>query len=276
MKKNSIFVALASMLVVTFASCESKEPGSSEKTSLPATARAVLLSKPNEAKQILRSKGYYAPEWNDNMVDFVYIYPKECASEDEKTQEKALQGPWIELNCHTEGADIVQTVWGEHYLPTASDAFDTFNQWRSYLEKNTTDYDLHEVIITTDKGTFVYEEGKLFDDYKKSRIAFYEDGYSKGQITKEQLDELKKTFFVTKADLNQHLSSLSASIEYDHHEIYIQLKNASDFTGILSMSRFDNYPSSSEQYPNQRVLEHRLQYMNVEDMAGSLLAMIEN
>ncbi|MBQ7532015.1 MAG: hypothetical protein IJT12_09970 [Paludibacteraceae bacterium] len=274
MNKQSLFVAFVSIIATALVACETNIPGSSENTSLPATARAILLTKPADAKQILRDRGYYSTEVDD-MEKVTFLYPKELLSENENAKEKAFRGSWILIDCSMEETDRIATVWGEHYIPTASDAFDTFQQWLSYSETNVTNYDLHVVWIATDNSNFVFEEGRLFEEYKISRSAFYDDAYSKGQITRSQLDNLKKNFTITKTDLNQQISNLSASKEYDHHDIYIQLEGTSDYSGTLSMSRFDNHPTMNKDVPDQRMLEHRLQFTDVEYWIGRFLTMIE-
>lgn len=271
MKKSSSFLALMVMLTFVFVSCESNEPGTSEQTSLPATAREVLRVKAADAKQILKDRGFYAPSWDTNIDNLVLIYPKELASEDATAQAKAQQGSWMEVNCYTEGANIINTVWGEQHVPTAADATKVFNQWTSYLEKTITNYDLHVVWINKSGDSFVYEEGKLFEEYKTKRLQKYEEGYAKGQITKDQLDEERKRLSVTKADLSKYLTYLSIDEEFSRYEIYIEITNASNNVGVQTMSTFDNYPADND--TKRRMLEHRLQYTNVESMVETLLSM---
>lgn len=272
MKKLPAFLMLA-LVLTSFLSCESNEPGKTEKTSIPVVARTILRTKSADAQQTLKNMGWYAPDYVVQTDEINFVYPKELASEDEKKQEKAYRGSWMQLSGYTEGTDLIQTIWGEHYLPSAAEASKVFNQWTSHFETTIQDYDLHVVMINKEGDYFVFEEGKLFDEYKDSRLKLYQEALAKRQITQQDYDEEYKRLSITKSDLKKYLSVLSLNEEYSHYDIYIEIANINNYNGIRTMSTFENYAvENSYGVSEQRMLEHRLEFTNVKDMIDDLLS----
>lgn len=276
MKKLPAFLMLA-LVLTSFLSCESNEPGKTEKTSIPAVARTILRTKSADAQQTLKNMGWYAPDYVEQTNEITFVYPKELASENEKTQEKAYRGTWMQLSGYTEGTELIQTVWGEQYVPSAADASNVFNQWTSYLENTIQDYDLHVVMINKEGDYFVFEEGKLFEEYKASRLKLYQDALAKHQITQQQYDEENRRLSVTKSDLKKYLSVLSLNEEYSHYDVYVEIANINNYNGIRTMSTFENYAVENNYgVIEQRMLEHRLEYTNVQEIIEDLLSMSDD
>ena len=269
MKKN-LFLILLALPFVLVACNDKNAPGKSENSSVPAITREILYANVSETQKILTDKGFVQSGDATSGI-YVYYYPAEMISEDEKTYEAAMKNEWVSIDCHTEGGRYAQSIEGTHHLTSANNAFGIFKQWMSYLQKNITKPSLHYVMIVEGesvdiKEPFMFIEGTIGDQYKEFMLEQIEAVYKAGGMNPVEYAEARAAYLITKEDLDKKTASLSTNRQFSIVDVYCELTDATNYKGVLTTSFYENATEESDTtIPQNTVLNHVVVVGDVKD-----------
>ncbi|MBO5619387.1 MAG: hypothetical protein J5902_05315 [Paludibacteraceae bacterium] len=280
MNKKSFSFLLA--LPFVFMACnDTNAPGKSENTSVPALVREITYANVSETQKILTDKGFVQSGDPANGI-YVYYYPATVMSEDAKVQETAFQKEWVSLECRTDGGKYAQSIEGTHHLISASNAFNTFKQWMSYLQKNVSKPSLHYVMVVEGenidvKAPFIYGEGTLYEHYREFMLAQIEAVYKQGIINAAEYEQEKAALCATKEELDQKIASLSLNKAFSIVDVYCELTDAYTYKGVLTTSMYSNETERADEagIAQNTILMHTVLIGDVKDAIIDFIPSVE-